>query len=178
LREFLADRAEGDLVAWAHQAEAMRRFQVSCAEAEEAILEAGLLPTRYQRNRQMISTAQQLRLFRSRVAVVGCGGLGGYLLEELARMGIGCLVAIDPDAFEEHNLNRQLLSSPATLGRSKAVAAVERISEINPSLYSRWSGGRGIEADLGNPAFTPAVVASLQVAEIVKVLLGPRPTRG
>ncbi len=245
LREFLAERAEGDLLAWSHQAEAMRRFELSCAEAEGAILEAGFLPMRYQRNRRMLSTAQQLQLFESCVAVVGCGGLGGYLLEELARMGVGHLVAIDPDTFEEHNLNRQLLSSPATLGRNKALAGAQRVGEVNPAvavravqsafaldraadlfagvdvvadaldtvqarlelaaacntlriplvhgtiagwfgyvttvfpgeetlrrLYSRWSGGKGIEADLGNPAFTPAAVASLQVAEIVKILVG------
>lgn len=245
LHKFLAERAEGDLVSWTVQAEAMRRFRFSCAEAERAVLEAGFLPMRYRRNRHMISAAQQLTLFRSQVAVVGCGGLGGYVLEELARLGVGRLAAIDPDAFEEHNLNRQLFSSQATLGQSKPAAAMERIAQINPAvavraiplrfaretaadfiggvdvvadgldsvetrlelaaacgalgiplvhgtiagwfgyvttvfpgedtlqrLYGRWSGGRGIETDLGNPAFTPAVVASLEVAEIVKVLLG------
>lgn len=243
--KFLTENAEGDLVAWRHQIDATRRFGVSCAEAEGLILRAGLLPMRYQRNRSMISAAQQQQLFRSRVAVVGCGGLGGYVLEELARMGVGSLVAIDPDVFEEHNLNRQLLSSPSTLGASKAVAAARRIADVNPAvdvrvvdepftldradalvagvavavdaldsvetrltlaagcarlgiplvsgtiagwfgyvttvfpgehtlerLYSRFTGGRGIEADLGNPSFTPAAVASLQVAETVKVLLG------
>jgi len=245
LRAFLAEKADGDLLAWLDQAEAMRRFHLSCAEAEAAILEAGFLPKRYQRNRRMISADQQRQLFRSSVAVVGCGGLGGYLLEELARIGVGHLVAIDPDVFEEHNLNRQLLSSPATIGQGKTLAAVQRVAEVNPAvsvrpvqaafapadagrllagvhavadaldsiqtrldlatacdrlniplvhgtiagwfgyvttvfpgedtlrrLYSGWSGGKGIEADLGNPSFTPAVVASLEVAEIVKVLLG------
>ena len=78
--------------------------------------------------------ADQLRLFRSRVAVIGCGGLGGYLIEQLARLGVGTLVLVDPDVFEEHNLNRQLLSSPAHLGIPKVDVARERVAAINPAV--------------------------------------------
>ncbi|MEI6667184.1 MAG: HesA/MoeB/ThiF family protein [Acidobacteriota bacterium] len=245
LRSFLSERAVDCVLAWADQADAMHRFQVSCADTEEAALEAGILPARYRRNQRMISTAQQLTLFRSTVAVVGCGGLGGFVIEELARLGVGHLVAIDPDTFEEHNLNRQIFSSPATLGRNKALVAREHIAAIHPGvevaplqaafsreqaadmltgvsvvvdaldsvpdrvalseacealqlplvhgaiagwygyvatmlpgdrtlqhIYSRVTSRRGIEAQLGNPAFTPAVVASLEVAEVCKILLG------
>jgi molybdopterin/thiamine biosynthesis adenylyltransferase len=241
---FLQERAEGDLISWQSQCDAAARFALSLAQVEAAILAADLLPARYQRNRAMLSTQQQARLFASRVAVIGCGGLGGYVLEELARLGVGQITAIDSDHFEEHNLNRQLLSTPATLGRVKVEAAVERIAEINPAvtvrpvqdyitrangadllagagcvvdavdnvttrldlevlchelnlplvhgaiagwyghvatiypgegtlqkLYRHWSGGKGIEQQLGNPSFTPAVIASMQAAEVCKVLL-------
>ena len=86
LSDYLRDHAEGDLLPWRCQVEAATRFSLSLARAEEAILELGLLPARYQRNRQAFTTGQQLQLFRSRVAVIGCGGLGGYIIEELARL--------------------------------------------------------------------------------------------
>ena len=125
IHTFLQEHADGDLIPWAAQQEAARRFGLGLTGAEAAILEAGLLPARYQRNRRTVSTAGQLQLFRSLVAVIGCGGLGGYVIEELARLGVGRIAAIDPDRFEEHNLNRQLLSSPATLGEAKVAAAAQ-----------------------------------------------------
>src|SRR6266567_2964839 len=112
LHRFLREHAEGDLLPWLAQNAAAERFGFSLAHVEETALAAGFLPARYQRNRQAISVNQQLTLFRSRVAVIGCGGLGGYVIEELARLGVGTIIAIDPDVFEEHNLNRQILSSP------------------------------------------------------------------
>lgn len=245
LRVFLLTHAQGDLFPWSAQVAAAERFHRSIGQIEEAVLELGLMPARYQRNRQTISLAQQLRLLRSRVVVVGAGGLGGYVIEELARLGVGQLLVLDPDVFEEHNLNRQLLSSPATLDRSKAEVAAERVMEINPAvtvtplkiafqrdnagelfagadvvvdgldtvpsrlelaevcrdlvipvvhgaiagwygqvatqlpgedishhIYGSWAEPKGVERRLGNPAFTPAVVASLQVAEVSKILLG------
>ncbi len=192
----------------------------------------------------MLGVEQQRTLFRSTVAVAGCGGLGGYVLEELARLGVGNIVAIDPDIFVEHNLNRQLLSAPDTLGQSKVDAAAERIALVNPAvsvttaqealgasnadkllkgadvvvdcldsvdarlalaqscrqlnlplvhgaiagwyghvstvfpgeqslekIYARETSGKGVEQNLGNPSYTPAVVASLEVAEVCKILL-------
>jgi len=245
LNQFLREQVEGDLFPWRSQVEASERFGVTLSRVEEAALVLGFLPARYQRNRQAISVGQQLTLFRSRVAVIGCGGLGGYVIEELARLGVGTIVAIDPDVFEEHNLNRQLLSSPATLGRAKVEAAAARVAEINPAvtlvpkreayapengeallhgsqvivdaldsiptrlalarsctdlgipmvhgaiggwygqvatqfpgddtvqkLYRRWVEGKGVEQKLGNPSFTPALVASMEVAEVCKILLG------
>ena len=134
LDQFLRAEAAGELLSWSSQVNASKQFGISLAQVEEAALAAGILPARYQRNRRTISTENQLLLFRSRVAVLGCGGLGGYVVEELARLGVGHIVAIDPDVFEEHNLNRQLLSSIAWLGRPKAQAAFERVAEINPAV--------------------------------------------
>ena len=245
LAVFVRHHSEGELLSWVRQREAAVRFSVSVARVEGIALKQGLLPARYQRNRQAISVSDQFTLFRSCVAVIGCGGLGGYVVEELARLGVGRIVVIDPDIFEEHNLNRQLFSSPSNLGQAKVAAAAKRIGEINPAvtlipiqtafsadngsdllincevvvdaldtikvrleladlcrslniplvhgaiagwfghvttqfpgdntlqtIYQTWKAGKGIEQTLGNPSFTPALVASLEVAEVCKLLLG------
>lgn len=244
LSNHIRDLAEGGLLAWPFQVAAAERFGVSVADIERMALEQGILPARYQRNRNTISVSQQLILHRSTVAVVGCGGLGGSVIEGLARLGIGSLVVIDPDVFEEHNLNRQTLSSPSTMGKPKVEEVVAHVGRINPAvnvlpyhlafsasngpellascalaidalddistrlvlaetctqlgiplvhgaiagwygqvttilpdddimrtMFSRPPGGKGVELQLGNPSYTPAVVAGLQVAEASKLLL-------
>lgn len=134
LHRFFAEHTDGDLVSWTNQQKLMELLSVSCREAEELIMTSGFLPARYQRNRQMISIEQQQTLLSSQVAVVGCGGLGGFVIEELARLGVGRLLLIDADVFEEHNLNRQLLATIDNLGTSKAAAAAKRVMEINPAV--------------------------------------------
>jgi len=109
-------------------------FSLTRHELEIAALESGVVPLRYLRNMGTIGIHGQLALLRSRVAVVGLGGLGGYVLEGLARAGVGHIVAIDGDRFEEHNLNRQLLSCDRLLGASKAQAAADRVALINPAV--------------------------------------------
>jgi molybdopterin/thiamine biosynthesis adenylyltransferase len=198
---------------------------------------------RYERNRSSISLEEQQKLGSFCVAIVGLGGLGGYIAEELARIGVGKLILIDGDVFEESNLNRQILACEATLGRPKAEVAQERIKQINPLVETKvftrrltpqnasdlldkaqlvmdavdtistrillsdicevmdlpmvhgaisgWYGQvafvfpkdrlfdflypssaqHGIESVLGNPSFTPGVVASMQVAEAIKWML-------
>ena len=170
--------------------------------------------------------------------------MGGTVLEELSRLGVGNIKIWDHDVLEEHNLNRQLLSTIEAIGQSKAGAARARVGSINPAVNlhaeaSRFDGERDrimicdcqvvvdcldnisdrlalatlcrefkiplvhgavegwmgqittqfpedrvIEAiyeqsqnasgktTISTPAFTPAVVASLQAAEVVKILLG------
>lgn len=220
---------------------------LSLKEVEVNALEMGVIPLRYERSLGTVAgPAGQLQLLRSRVAIVGLGGLGGLVAELLARMGVGTLVLIDGDRFSESNLNRQIMSSEAVLGVQKASAAAARLKEINAaveyvvyaqfatphnlegmlagsdvavdcldSLSTRFmleNGCRnlnipfvhgaiaqfygqvaviypgdpgltaiygppdndkehGIEKELGNPATTPALVASLQVQEILKILL-------
>ena len=245
---FLQKTAEDGLLPFSAQQEAAEQFSLHIAEVEEIALGHDLLPSRYQRNRAMLSIQQQLALLRSKVAVFGCGGLGGYIIEELARLGVGKITVVDPDVFEEHNLNRQILCTRELLGRKKVDAAAQRLATINPAVrlqafdaafgqgnsaellkgvtvaadaldsipvrlelakackdqniplvhgaIAGWSGhvavqypgenilqylyagektGHGVEKRLGNPSFTPAVVASLEVAEIVKILLKTKP---
>ena len=103
-------------------------------EAELAALEIGVVPWRYLRNLGTVGLKGQARLLRATVAVVGLGGLGGYVAEALARMGVGRLVLIDGDLFEEHNLNRQVLSAETNLGTDKVQAARQRVAEINGAV--------------------------------------------
>ncbi len=134
LQDFLKANALNYLVPQGTLDEAAKKFGSPHSTVEKSALEAGLLPSRYQRNRNTLSIEQQLSLFKTRVAVVGCGGLGGYVIEELARLGVGTIVAIDPDKFEEHNLNRQILCTLETLGSPKVAAAADRIQKINHAV--------------------------------------------
>jgi molybdopterin/thiamine biosynthesis adenylyltransferase len=199
---------------------------------------------RYARNMKMLSPAENDALAGKRAAVVGCGGLGGFVIEELGRLGVGFITAIDGDVFVESNLNRQLLATTSNLGQAKAEAARLRMQEVNPLVQvSVWNGmlteenalellaghdvildaldnvparfllqkacrelniplvhgaiagwygqvttilpgdetlcrlyppklQRGTEQELGNPSFTPALTASIQVAEALKILIG------
>jgi len=106
----------------------------SVRDVHLAALHAGVVPLRYARNVGTIGLTGQARLLTSVAAVVGLGGLGGYVAEGLARMGVGRLILIDEDVFEEHNLNRQVLSSESWLGMPKTVVAQKRIREINSAV--------------------------------------------
>ena len=199
---------------------------------------------RYNRNMTALTKEENDKLHTYRVCIVGCGALGEYVLEMLGRIGIGHLTIVDPDGFDETNLNRQIYSDTWALGRSKVEVAQERMAVINPlvkvkaiSLYldkqnalgicrghdliidaldnlesrfvlqdiaqalniplvhgaiAGWYGqvcsilpgdrsldliygnnrGHGIEKEQGNPSFPPALVASIQVAETIKRLIG------
>ncbi|OPL10948.1 MAG: hypothetical protein AVO34_09340 [Firmicutes bacterium ML8_F2] len=223
-------------------------FGCSIRLVEITALEEKIIPSRYSRSIGTIGIAGQLRLLKSAVGIVGAGGLGGFVIELLARMGIGRLTVIDDDSFSESNLNRQLLSLENNLGDVKVNIAVKRIYEVNSAVemkvyccrgetgnlrdllrgcdlvidcldnlpsrfalefacsqlglslvhgaiagflgqvavirpdkpllqfvYGRRDGNnaeRGVETELGNPAFTPAMLASVQAAEAVKYLAG------
>jgi len=201
---------------------------------------------RYARNKKSLSDEDQDKLAASCAAIVGCGGLGGYIAEELARIGVGRLVLIDGDRLEASNLNRQIMATELNIGQWKVEAARDRLrsvnSEVQVDVVKEWfeeekgpillqevdlvfdaldsistrvilervchqlelplvfasiagwfgqigvslpgdfsvsriygHGERGVESIWGNPAFTPAVLASLSVAEGVKLLVGRRP---
>lgn len=201
------------------------------------------LQGRYLRNKSLISDEEQKFLKEKTVAVIGAGGLGGYICEGLTRIGIGRLIIIDGDVFEESNLNRQRFATESTLGHPKARVVKDALKEINSdviigafevridqynamdllkdadvvidgvdNISSRimleevceslniplvhgaiggWYGqvgvvypgdktlsklypdpnGVGVEKKLGNPSFTPMLIASYEVAQGVKVLL-------
>lgn len=245
LAAFLHARSRKGCIPLSIEKEASDRFHCALALVEEEILGLGLMPERYLRNRQTITTENQLRLLQSHAAVIGCGGIGGYVIEELARIGIGTITLIDPDSFEEHNLNRQFLATLESLREPKVASAERRIAAINPAvtvrahrcalsrengpdlmagarvavdgldsvsarrilsdvceglniplvhgsaagwygqvttqfpgdrtlqrMFSGYASEKGIEETLGNPCILPPLVASLEAAETVKVLLG------
>ena len=210
--------------------------------AESLACGLDLLPKRYELNAGTLGNEGQKRLLRSKVVVVGLGGLGGYVVDQLARCGAGRIIGVDADRFEETNLNRQLLADLTTMGRSKVETAKDRVAAVNDavefqayeceveslpdSAYNEvdlifdcldniptklhlqevsesrniplvhgaiggWYGQlavvwprsqllsaiygtrqEGIEKALGNPPFTPALIATLMVTEGIKVLLG------
>ena len=72
------------------------------------------------------------RLAASSVFIAGLGGVGGYVLEGLARSGVGEFFLCDADVISESNLNRQLLATVGTVGRPKVDVALDRLREINP----------------------------------------------
>ncbi|MCH5202696.1 MAG: tRNA threonylcarbamoyladenosine dehydratase [Oscillospiraceae bacterium] len=73
-------------------------------------------------------------LKNSRVAVFGVGGVGGYVVEALVRSGIGAIDLIDKDTVDPSNINRQIIATTKTIGRSKVDVAKERALEINPDI--------------------------------------------
>ena len=92
------------------------------------------MESRYERNIPALAEAECALLRRKRVLVVGCGGLGGHIIDQLSRIGIGALRVVDGDVFEASNLNRQLLSKVDLLGVSKAKAAADHIARVNPDV--------------------------------------------
>jgi len=84
---------------------------------------------------KMLTPEENNSLRQRKVCVIGCGGLGGYIIEMLARLGLGYITAVDSDIFEESNLNRQLLADTSTLGKSKAETAKQRVEIINPLIH-------------------------------------------
>jgi len=247
IKEISAKRKNGiSTISINHAQDIAKKHSLSTIEVEIAALQQNIMPARYERNYDTISFSEQIHLLRSTVAVVGCGGLGGNIIEMLARLGIGNLVVIDGDIFNESNLNRQLLCTENNIGKGKAESAAARIKHINSSIstktYSQFidlknistiirgvdlavdaldnipsrfileksckslkiplihgainnfngqvstilPGDNGLETIYGPlekydkqnkksvvsvPSFNPALVASLQVAEVVKVLL-------
>ena len=217
-----------------------REIEISC-------LEQNIIPIRYIRNIGTIGIEGQLKLLCSMVAVCGVGGLGGTIIELLARQGIGHLVIIDNDKFAENNLNRQIMATEGDLKKSKVKVAATRIKKINSAvtvtavnkkidsknvknlikdaavvidgldnlmtrqtvadacnklkipfvhgaiagfngqLMTIFPGDKGlsaicgpctdenacgIEAQTGNPAATPAVIAAWEVQEAIKIITG------
>ena len=76
-------------------------------------------------------------LKKSRVAVFGIGGVGGYVVEALARSGVGALDLIDNDEVSLTNINRQIIALHSTVGRPKVDVMKERILDINPECNVR-----------------------------------------
>lgn len=89
-------------------------------------------PSFLSRTARLIGEEGVSRLSDSTVLLLGLGGVGGYVLEGLARAGVGRFILADFDVFTESNLNRQILATRETIGRKKTEVAVERVKSINP----------------------------------------------
>ena len=90
----------------------------------------------FARTALLLGSDAMVRLQNARVAVFGLGGVGGYVVEALARSGIGALDLIDHDTISLSNINRQILATCETVGMSKAQAAKARVLAIHPSIQA------------------------------------------
>ena len=88
----------------------------------------------HSRTRMLIGEKALERVIASHVAVFGLGGVGGGVLEGLARAGVGRLTLVDFDRVSESNINRQLIADISTVGMLKTDAARERLVRINPNI--------------------------------------------
>ena len=89
---------------------------------------------KFSRTELLIGEKAVEKLAKSRVAVFGVGGVGGYVVEALVRSGIGTLDLVDNDDVSISNINRQIIATTKTVGRSKVEVAKERALEINPDV--------------------------------------------
>ena len=92
---------------------------------------------RFSREEQLIGPEGLKKYQKAYIAVFGAGGVGGYVIEALARAGIGALDIIDHDTVSLSNCNRQILALESTIGREKAQVAKERVLDINPACQVR-----------------------------------------
>ena len=88
----------------------------------------------FSRTALMIGEEGLEKLKKARVAVFGIGGVGGYVVEALARSGVGALELIDKDIVSVSNINRQIIALHSTVGRLKTEVAAERARDINPNI--------------------------------------------
>lgn len=86
------------------------------------------------RTEALIGSDAVLKLKNAHVAVFGVGGVGGYIVEALARSGIGELTLIDNDTVKESNINRQIIALNSTIGEKKTDAFFKRLKDINPEI--------------------------------------------
>lgn len=91
---------------------------------------------RYIRNIPALTEEECVLLGTKHIAVIGCGGIGGHIIDQAARLGIGTIRVIDGDVFNKSNLNRQLLCSEAAIGKYKVNIAKEHVSKINSTCIT------------------------------------------
>lgn len=93
-----------------------------------------MLNSQFERTALLLGTEAIDKLSTLRIAVFGVGGVGGFVTEALARSGIGALDIIDNDTVALSNINRQIIATHSTIGRSKVEVMKERILDINPEI--------------------------------------------
>ena len=89
---------------------------------------------RLTRTRKLLGDDKIKQLQNATVMVFGCGAVGSFAIESLARSGVGNIILLDFDVAQESNINRQLFATESTLGRKKIDIAQERIADINPDI--------------------------------------------
>ena len=89
---------------------------------------------RFIRTENLIGKHNLQILQKSHVLVAGCGGVGGYVIEALARAGIGELTIIDNDVVSKSNINRQIIALESTVGKPKVEVMKQRLYDINPNI--------------------------------------------
>ena len=88
--------------------------------------------SRFMRTELLLGAEKMQKLHNSTVMIVGVGAVGGYALEAIARSGVGCIIIVDFDVFDETNINRQILALNSTIGQKKIEVAKKRVWDINP----------------------------------------------
>ena len=91
------------------------------------------MDNQFTRTEMLISEEAVKKLSKSRIAIFGIGGVGGFVIEALARAGVGNLDLIDNDDINITNINRQIIALHSTIGKPKVDVAKERLLDINPS---------------------------------------------
>lgn len=93
-----------------------------------------MIDKKFSRTQRLLGDSAMQALKNARVAVFGVGGVGGYVVEALARSGIGEIDVFDNDTVAETNINRQIIATTATIGQLKVEAVKERAMLINPDI--------------------------------------------
>ena len=92
------------------------------------------MPDRLHRCRLLLGEDKLAKLQRATVMVVGCGAVGSFAIDALARSGVGHIILVDFDEIEESNINRQIFATQNTLGQKKTAVAREHIAAISPNI--------------------------------------------
>ncbi|MFP4482915.1 MAG: HesA/MoeB/ThiF family protein [Thermovirgaceae bacterium] len=124
----------GKSVSWKICRELAMRNGLPPREIEAWACRQGICPSRYERSTGTLGLEGQARLLSSTAAVVGCGGLGGLIVDLLARSGVGKLVLVDDDVFTDNNLNRQILSKEDVIGSRKVDVAAAHVDSVNGAV--------------------------------------------
>lgn len=120
--------------------------------------DADLASARHARHTDFITPEQQRMLARLTIGLIGCGGVGALVAENLARLGVGGLVLVDPDVLADTNLNRWPAAKPSQVGRAKAKLLCRRLKEQTP-----WVDVRAVASD----AFAPRVLPHLLDCDVL-----------
>ena len=91
------------------------------------------MENQFSRTELIIGKEAQIKLNNSKVIVFGVGGVGSYIVEGLARAGVGHIVIVDNDTISESNINRQLIALHSTIGQAKVDVVKKSVLDINPN---------------------------------------------